>query len=106
MAEPTITPAADAHTARATVVTAAAPRYAKQLASHFGHKAEVRAEAEGSRIVLAVGSCLLVTGDNAIELRAEAETAEGLERVQKVIGSHLERFGQRDGLTVEWADRA
>lgn len=100
----TIHSTATAHLARAMVATEAAPRYAKQLASHFGHKAEIRAETEGPRIVLSVGSCLLVVGEAALELRAAAETAEGLERVQKVIGSHLERFGQRDELTVNWAD--
>jgi len=93
MTRSTIHPTATARLGRARVVTEAAPRYAKQLVSHFGHKAEIRAEAGGPRIVLSVGSCLLVAGDQALELRAEAETAEGLERVQQVIGSHLVRFG-------------
>ncbi|MFF0991373.1 DUF2218 domain-containing protein [Kocuria nitroreducens] len=106
MARPRIDPAVTAHVARAAVATETAARYAKQLASHFGHKAEIRTEAEGPRIVLTVGSCLLVPGDHALELRAQSETREGLERVQKVVGSHLERFGQRDGLAVEWVDRA
>lgn len=105
MTESSTRPAATAHAAQASVVTEAAARYAKQLASHFGHKAEVRTEAEGSRIVLTVGTCLLVAGDHALELRARSETSEGLERVQQVIGSHLERFGQRDGLTVDWSER-
>lgn len=94
------------HTARAVVTTELAPRYAKQLASHFGHKAEVRIEAEGPRIILTGGSCLLLAGDRSLELRAFAETDVALDRLTRVIGSHLERFGQRDGLTVLWADRA
>ena len=103
MTEPTTASTGAACTAQATVVTEAAPRYAKQLVSHFGHKTEIGTEAEGPRIVLSAGSCLLVAGESALQLHAAAGTAEGLERVQQVIGSHLERFGQREGLTVDWA---
>jgi hypothetical protein len=35
-------------------------------------------------------------------LRAEAPDAESSARVQHVLGSHLERFGQRTELTVRW----
>lgn len=93
-----------AHRAHALVATKAAARYAKQLASHLGRKAEVRIEAEGPRIVLTLGSCLLVTGEHTLELRACADTVDGLEQVQQVVGSHLERFGQREGLTVDWTE--
>ncbi|MCP2046577.1 DUF2218 domain-containing protein [Paenarthrobacter histidinolovorans] len=90
------------YTARAIVRTQSAKRYGKQLASHLGHKAEVRTEQDGERIILTVGSCLLLPRAEAIELRAESSTHEGLERLTEVIGSHLERFGQRDGLLVRW----
>lgn len=89
-------------TSTAHVVTTTPERYAKQLASHLGRKAEVRSEPEGERIVLGGGSCLLVCGDD-LELRAEAPDAEALARVQDVVGSHLVRFGQRDELVVSWA---
>jgi hypothetical protein len=96
---------ANAHYAHAAVTTDGAPRYVKQLASHFGHKAAVSMEAEGPRIALTGGSCLLVASDNSLELHALSETAEGLRRIQGVIGSHLERFGQREGLAVAWPPR-
>ena len=89
-------------TAHAAVVTDAPARYAKQLASHLGRRAEVRDEADGTRLVLGSSSCLLVAADGVLELRAEAETAEDLDRVTDVVGSHLERFGQRNELVVAW----
>ena len=103
MTEPLVHPATTAHRAHATVITEAAARYAKQLASHLGRKAEIRDEVEGLRVVLTAGNCLLVAGDHALGLRAQSGTTDGLERVQQVIGSHLERFGQREGLTVVWS---
>ncbi|MBP1136621.1 hypothetical protein JOE31_002853 [Arthrobacter sp. PvP023] len=90
------------HTAHAIVPTGSAKHYSKQLTAHPGHKGEVRIEPEGERIVLTVGSCLVLSRSEAIELRAESDTAEGLGRVKEVTASHLERFGQRDGLVVRW----
>jgi hypothetical protein len=92
----------DTWTAHAAVATDAAARYAKQLASHLGRKAEVREEPEGPRVVLGGGSCLLVAGATTLDLHAEAGSTEALERVQHVVGGHLERFGQRDALVVVW----
>jgi hypothetical protein len=90
------------HTATAIVPTESAKRYSKQLVAHLGHKAEIRREPDGERIILTAGSCLLVSQAEAIELSAEADTAEGLERTKEVAGSHLERFGHRDRLVVRW----
>jgi len=89
-------------TSDAAVATDSAGRYAKQLASHLGRKAEVRQEPEGRRVVIGDGSCLLVVSETALELRAQAVSAESLARVQHVVGSHLKRFGQRNELIVAW----
>jgi uncharacterized protein len=90
------------YTASAIVPTETAKRYSKQLAAHLGRKAEIRTEPDGERIVLTSGSCLLLSREEALELRAESDTPEGLERIKEVTGSHLERFGQRAGLVVRW----
>jgi hypothetical protein len=90
------------YTARATVASTSPDRYVKQLAAHLGHKAEIRSQPGGQRIVFAVGSCFLSTQVDSLELRAESDTAEGLDRVKEITESHLKRFGQRDGLQVRW----
>jgi hypothetical protein len=89
-------------TSHADVATDAAARYAKQLASHLGRRAQVLPEAAGDRIVIGDGSCLLVPGEAALVLRAQAPSQESLVLVQDVVGSHLERFGQRNELVVSW----
>ncbi|GAA4875694.1 MULTISPECIES: DUF2218 domain-containing protein [Saccharopolyspora] len=91
---------------RATVRTDKPDRYGKQLSSHLGRKCAVTEEDGGTRIALppdrGAGSCLLLAESGALALHASAESTEVLDRVQDVIGRHLERFGQRDGLTVSW----
>jgi uncharacterized protein len=92
----------DRPTATASVATQSPARYAKQLASHLGRRCEVREEADGVRIVFADGDCLLTPADGALELLATADSAASLDRVAHVVGSHLERFGQRNELQVSW----
>jgi hypothetical protein len=86
----------------ATVLTATPERYAKQLASHLGHKVQVRTEEAGDRLVFGAGSCLLEPRTDTLVLSAVADDPDALELVQRVVGSHLERFGQRNELTVNW----
>lgn len=92
----------DVLTAHAAVATDRAERYAKQLVSHLGRKAEVREEPEGSRLVIGGGSCLVVPGTDVLDLRAEASDADALRVVRDVVGGHLARFGEKDGLVVDW----
>lgn len=93
-------------TSTARVATDAAPRYAKQLASHLGRKAEVREEPGGIRLILGGGECLLQPGDDVLTMTATAPDAEALGVVTDVVGRHLERFGQRNELVVEWVPGA
>ncbi len=91
---------------RAEVGTDKPARYAKQLASHLGRKCEVAEETTGTRVTLPAdrgsGSCLLSSGSGVLVLEAEAENVEVLQTVNDVVGGHLERFGERDGLAVSW----
>jgi hypothetical protein len=99
---------ADRVTATASVATPTPERYAKQLAAHLGRRLEVRDEPDGLRLVFgdgettATGECLLRSTDDALELSASAADQAGLERITQVVGSHLERFGQRNELVVVW----
>jgi len=89
-------------TASAVVKTATPQRFAKQLASHLGRRSEVLEEPGGTRLKLAGGECLLRPEGESLELLASAPSAADLDRVTQVVGSHLERFGQRNELRVEW----
>ena len=89
-------------TATASVATTSPERYAKQLASHLGRRSEIREETEGTRIVLTVGDCLLVAREGSLDLLATAAGPDELDTVTHVVGSHLERFGQRNELQVTW----
>jgi hypothetical protein len=93
-------------TARADVPTDAPERYAKQLVSHLGRRTEWTTDGARSTAAIAGGTGVIEVGDGVLTLRAEAPDAQTLDLVQDILGRHLERFGQRNELTVVWtADR-
>lgn len=98
---------------RAVVQTDRPARYAKQLASHFGHKILVAAIEEGYRLTFnrdgrfgGYGDIVVrpVDGVERLILEVYAETPEKREGLEGVLASHLERFGERDGLVVSFAE--
>ncbi len=89
-------------TSRAEVPTDVPGRYAKQLVSHLGRKVEFVEDA-GSWTATVLGAVARITvGHDVLLLEAEAPDVESLARVEHALGSHLERFGQRNELTVTW----
>ena len=88
--------------ARADVPTHAPERYAKQLVSHLGRRVDWSSDGITSTASFGEGTGRVVVGDGVLTLFAAAPDAEGLARVQDVLGRHLERFGQRNELVVSW----
>ena len=90
-------------TSEARVRTEKADRYANRLSKHFGHK--IRAgwmPPEGLLEFPELGTCRLASSPTELILKAEAPDAERLAGLEEVVGSHLRRFGTRDGLKVAW----
>lgn len=90
-------------TARADVVTDTPGRYAKQLVSHLGRRVEFTVDGAVSSARFGDGTGTVVVGDGVLTLLAEASDADSLALVQRVLGDHLERFGQRNELVVTWS---
>jgi hypothetical protein len=97
-----VTVVSESLTARADVRTDVPERYAKQLVSHLGRRTEWTTEGSTSTADIAGGRGVVEVGDGVLTLRASAPDAETLDRVQDVLGRHLERFGQRNELVVVW----
>jgi hypothetical protein len=93
----------DAQIARARVATLTPERYVKQLVSHLARKRTTTlVSPEHGVVSWDDGRCDATVEPGVLVLAATAETAEALARIQDVIGRHLERFGQRHELRVEW----
>ena len=78
--------------------------YMRQLCKHFGHKVDASFGDDTGYIQFEFGRCELRTEDRTLALDVSAADADSHERMENVIGSHLERFGRRDGLSVAWQE--
>lgn len=90
-------------TSRADVATAKPVPYMRQLCKHFGHKVDASFDDDSGYIQFEFGRCELHAADGELQLTVTAADDAGRERMRSVIGSHLERFGARDGLSVAWS---
>ena len=95
----------DTIVSRANVATERGARYGKQLVSHLGRKSVgVWDEASGSGTLDMGDSAAHVTltsTTDALVITIEAADTD-MAAYQDVVGRHLERFGERDGLRVQW----
>jgi uncharacterized protein len=89
-------------TSRADVVTATPARYSKQLVSHLSRRIEWTTEGATSTATVGTATGRIVVGEGILTLVAEGPDEEAVARVEDVLGRHLERFGQRNELTVTW----
>jgi len=103
---------------QARVPTDRAGRYLAQLSSHTTNMSHgllklhrqpaqpritaVHGDESEAVITFAQGRCVLQAAGDALVLRAEADDAHELERIQDGIARRLEQIGRRDGLTVAW----
>src|SRR4051812_36494563 len=87
---------------RADVRTDTPARYAKQLVAHLGRRIGFNTEGAASTATLGTATARIEVGDGLLILLAAGPDEADVARVEHVLGSHLERFGQRNELTVTW----
>jgi hypothetical protein len=98
----------------ARVATQRPTLYLKQICEHFADESRRHSaqefevtfdDHEGSVNFAPIvsGTCRLnAREEGVLVLDARGSDQAALERVQRIVAKHLERFGQRDGLAVEW----
>jgi hypothetical protein len=90
---------------QARIPTTRGERYAKQLCRHAARLAS-RADWTPPEGVIEfpndIGTCRMTAEPDHMLVTIEATDAASLTRLQQIIGSNIERFSSRDGLTVEW----
>lgn len=89
---------------RADVATGAPARYAKQLISHLGRKVPFTGDAITAPATAVIGAATagIIVGEGVLILWAAGDDETSVARVEQVLGSHVERFAQREALTVRW----
>lgn len=86
-----------------TSATDRAERYGSQLVKHFTHKDLEGSWEDGQGFVrFSGGTASFVAASDALRVRVESDSEEGVSRLRDVVERHLVRFGTRDELSVSW----
>jgi hypothetical protein len=88
----------------ASVPTASASRYLQQLCKHWSHKFAVTYDAHQGTIPLPMGTATLTAHESTLEVQVDVADSANLERMQKVVAEHLDRFAFREApLPFNWS---
>ncbi|MFV0632848.1 DUF2218 domain-containing protein [Demequina sp.] len=86
--------------------TERAARFAKQLASHLGNTLPIVSDGPVHRVEYKGVVGTVTETDTSLELSIIAPAAPLLFGAMRTLERHLVRFGEREGVTVEWDDPA
>ena len=87
-------------TARAP--TAFASRYLQQLCKHWAHKFQVTFDPTNGHIDFGGPTCALTADDQGLTVRITAP-ADELDRWERVVAVHVNRFAHKEGeLPFDW----
>ena len=84
-------------------------RYAKQLASHWAARGEVVEDGGSTTLRFDSGQVVVMRpaeGRLELEVSVPDDGELDADRFAQVVADHLQRFGQRDALTVAWSGPA
>ena len=85
-----------------TIKTQKASGYLQQLCKHFCHKIEVKFNGQAGWIEFAFGRAELRADESVLTMVANSQNPENLDKLKKVLASHLERFAFRESLKIKW----
>jgi uncharacterized protein len=88
----------------ATIETDKAERLMKALCNHFARKRTARYEGNKGFIDFGDGKCGITATPSTLIFQAEAENADGLDHVKRVVGNHLGRFTPDEEIQINWED--
>ncbi|QFT86546.1 hypothetical protein FIU88_16505 [Halomonas sp. THAF12] len=87
---------------RAEIVTESGDKLINRLCKHWAHKLEVEHDEHQGRVTFDVGSCLMTSEPGRLHVAVEALDEEGLDRLEGVVASHLERMAGKEPLEIVW----
>lgn len=88
----------------AVVTTENGSRYLQQLCKHWSHRFEVSFDPQQGRIKFAEGEVVTLTaGPDKLDVRIEADDAERLPELNRVVEAHIVRYAFRETLEFNWS---
>lgn len=87
---------------RAEIATESGARLINRLCKHWAHKLEVEYKEGQGRVTFEGGTCLMHAEPELLRVSIEALDEEGLDRLEGVVASHLERMAGDEAIEIIW----
>lgn len=88
----------------AVVTTENGSRYLQQLCKHWSHRFEVSFDPQQGHIKFAEGEVITLTASpDKLDVRIEADDAERLPELNRVVEAHIVRYAFRETLEFNWS---
>ncbi|QTF92606.1 DUF2218 domain-containing protein [Halomonas sp. BM-2019] len=87
---------------RAEIATESGEKLIRRLCKHWAHKLEVAYQEGEGRVTFEGGTCLMQVEEGKLVVAIEALDEEGLDRLEGVVASHLERMAGDEVLEIIW----
>jgi hypothetical protein len=92
--------------AEARIATPKSAVYLTRLCRHFSHKVPAEFDSARALVCFPFDPCEMQAAPDQLVILVQADDAAAFERVKEVVGGHLEQFGRREGIRVQWLDRS
>lgn len=81
-----------------------AARYLTMLCDHFGTRVKTQRKTKEGWVEFQFGRCDMTADDTRLEMIATANDQSRLNKVMKIVTSHLERFAFRENPRLDWRE--
>ena len=89
-------------TAQASVAIPTPARYMVRLCNHFAHRVTVHREPDSARVEFPGGLGTMHATADRLDIQLEANDPATLERLQEVVGRHLEQVASAETFEINW----
>lgn len=88
----------------AIFLTDRAVRYLSMICQHFDHKVEATCKPGKGHVRFSFGQCEMSADAHALAFVATAEDEANLDKVRRIVTSHLDRFAFRENPDLSWKE--
>lgn len=92
--------------AKSIIATENAPKIMRWTLGHFKPKVPAQYDATHGSVEFPFGTCQMQATTSELIVTVQAKDAKSLTSVKDIVGRHLEKFGIKEHIKVEWENES
>ncbi|MEO1645491.1 MAG: DUF2218 domain-containing protein [Chloroflexota bacterium] len=92
--------------AKSTIVTQNAAKLMRWTIGHFKPKVPAQYDETNGSVEFQFGTCNMEATADELIVMIHAEDANSLTSMKNIVGRHIDKFGIKENIQVEWEDQS